>query len=279
MPPVTTGRLLRAARVLPVPLQSTTRRVCGLHTGSLSVPVARLVCWCRAPCQSVCHSLGRRELSACLTCCCCAPLCARHLRCRRELSARLLRLLRAQPWAAVVEKASIDEAFVLVKHEAAGHGAAAPAAAAPADSVCEDDALGWGADEGGAPGPAGGPQAALQRAREVKAAGGATLDSIWDLPAKQRCRRDRQRSPSAQSVPLLASKPPPGPPPTPTHPHAHHPTTTTITPLQCCGSWAWSCRWVLPPTGSWPSWPLPLPSPTASNWWQTRERRCSSSRR
>ncbi|KAL4440655.1 hypothetical protein ABPG77_000364 [Micractinium sp. CCAP 211/92] len=85
----------------------------------------------------------------------------------RELSARLLRLLRAQPWAAVVEKASIDEAFVLIKQANPGAATASTAAAEP---CCDDDALGWDAGDCGGLGLAGAAQAALQRAREVKAA-------------------------------------------------------------------------------------------------------------
>ncbi|EFN58875.1 hypothetical protein CHLNCDRAFT_140768 [Chlorella variabilis] len=64
----------------------------------------------------------------------------------RELSARMMRLLRALPWAAVVEKASIDEAYLLLQP--------GPGAAADADE--EEESVS--------------PQAALQRAHEAKAA-------------------------------------------------------------------------------------------------------------
>ncbi|KAL4457562.1 hypothetical protein ABPG75_012427 [Micractinium tetrahymenae] len=85
----------------------------------------------------------------------------------RELSARMLRLLRALPWAAVVEKASIDEAFLLIRQAAPGTAAAGAAAA---DAFGEEDPFGWEAEAGGGLGPPGGAQAALQRAQEVKAA-------------------------------------------------------------------------------------------------------------
>lgn len=81
----------------------------------------------------------------------------------------MLRLLRALPWAAVVEKASIDEAYILIKQAKAG-----AAAATAAELFGEDGAPGWGAeDDGGGEGPESVAQAALQRAHEVKAAGAA----------------------------------------------------------------------------------------------------------
>ncbi|PSC72656.1 protease 2 isoform A [Micractinium conductrix] len=80
----------------------------------------------------------------------------------REASARLLRLLRALPWAAVVEKASIDEAFVLLQGQTGTEAAAAASAAAELGEGDGDDA------DGEEPGWAA--QAALHRAQEVKAA-------------------------------------------------------------------------------------------------------------
>lgn len=170
-----------------------------------------------------------------LPCECARRFCTTVFRCR-ELSARLLRLLRAQPWAAVVEKASIDEAFVLIKQANPGAATASTAAAEP---CCDDDALGWDAGDCGGLGLAGAAQAALQRAREVKAAGEAypqpfpcgTLlcTSRYANICGARTFAHLAAAPAAQ--PSTAGMPSPAP------------------SLQCCGSWAWLCRWVRPPTG------------------------------
>jgi nucleotidyltransferase/DNA polymerase involved in DNA repair len=74
----------------------------------------------------------------------------------REASARMMRLLRTLPWVAVLEKASIDEAFLLLHPAAGPAGMLATAAAGGAD----EEALGGIS-----------PQVALQRAQEAKAAG------------------------------------------------------------------------------------------------------------
>ena len=76
----------------------------------------------------------------------------------REASARMMRLLRTLPWVAVLEKASIDEAFLLL-HPAAG----------PAGMLTTVAAAGAGALEEGI--GCVSPQVALQRAQEAKAAG------------------------------------------------------------------------------------------------------------
>lgn len=83
----------------------------------------------------------------------------------------IVQLLKALPWAAVVEKASIDEAYILL--------------AAPLD-----DALGPLGGEGGA---AGGEvalaQLALQRAQEAKAAGGRPAAAALNLAGADGSRR------------------------------------------------------------------------------------------
>lgn len=79
-----------------------------------------------------------------------------------------MQLLKALPWAAVVEKASIDEAYILL------------AAADPVDA-CD---LGRESEAEGATAA----QLALQRAQEAKAAGEAlTADALLYGTALQTC--------------------------------------------------------------------------------------------
>lgn len=83
----------------------------------------------------------------------------------------MLKLLRALPWAAVVEKASIDECYILIQAPAAGPRAPPVGAAGGAAGAfdVEDNEDEESIFRGGA--WAVSPQIALLRAHEAKAAG------------------------------------------------------------------------------------------------------------
>lgn len=177
-----------------------------------------------------------------------------------------MQLLKALPWAAVVEKASIDEAYILL------------AASDPTD------VLGLGG-EGEAEG-ASAAQLALQRAQEAKAEGEAWAAAAarhapglqaevccgWAVAHRVQlpCRKfARQCKPSLHNNMRLSR----------VCPVCLHLCLISFHAMQSSGSWASQSPWVLPPTDCWPSWHLPLPSQMASALCRTRPQRCSYWRR